>query len=594
MAMEDAEKMSKDVSYTMDGTVDIKGRPIVRSKGGRWTACSFIVVYEAFERLAYFGIAPNLVIYLTNKLHQGTVSSANNVTNWIGAIMLSPILGAYIADAYLGRYWTFIFSSFIYFLGMVLLTLSVSLPALTPPPCNNNEDCSNMTSRTQIGIFFISLYTIALGAGGTKANVSTFGADQFDVFDPKERNLKLSFFNWWTFAIFFGNLFSSTVLVYVQDNVSWTVGYAIPTVALGFSMVVFLVGTPYYRHRLPSGSPITRIAAVLVAATRKFLVSLPEDPSELYELEAEQYAARGQNHDRPHYFSEVSRQGGREGWRRRPVESLSGDAGGGNEAGVEAAPGLRDDDHPERDDGSGAHPLHQTGCDHGPEHGPPLQHPSGKPLVLLYYRGSGKRRSLRPMGHAVDEKVHRESSGHFVVEENRHRGSAPHLHHGDRGPNGEAETERGEGKWTGESEGHGTHHHFRPPPQFTLMGVAEMLVEVGKMEFFYDQAPEGMKSLGASFFTSTIGISNFISSSLLSTVASVTSKGGKKGWIMNNLNASRLDYYYGFFVVLNTINIVFFVLVAKFYVYNKEKVKTEHVLGEADAEESVSLGNAIA
>jgi solute carrier family 15 (peptide/histidine transporter), member 3/4 len=29
--------------YTQDGTVDLKGRPILRSKTGRWKACSFIV-----------------------------------------------------------------------------------------------------------------------------------------------------------------------------------------------------------------------------------------------------------------------------------------------------------------------------------------------------------------------------------------------------------------------------------------------------------------------------------------------------------------------------------------------------------------------
>lgn len=29
--------------HTQDGTVDLKGRPVLRSNTGRWTACSFIV-----------------------------------------------------------------------------------------------------------------------------------------------------------------------------------------------------------------------------------------------------------------------------------------------------------------------------------------------------------------------------------------------------------------------------------------------------------------------------------------------------------------------------------------------------------------------
>jgi dipeptide/tripeptide permease len=73
-------------------------------------------VYELFERLAYYGIASNLVMYMTRNLHQGTVEASNNVTNWSGTVFLTPLLGAYVADAYLGRYWTFVVGSVIYFM----------------------------------------------------------------------------------------------------------------------------------------------------------------------------------------------------------------------------------------------------------------------------------------------------------------------------------------------------------------------------------------------------------------------------------------------------------------------------------------------
>jgi dipeptide/tripeptide permease len=66
--------------------------------------------------MAYYGISSNLVVYLTKKLHEGTVRSSNNVTNWVGTIWMTPILGAYVADAHLGRYWTFLIASVIYLL----------------------------------------------------------------------------------------------------------------------------------------------------------------------------------------------------------------------------------------------------------------------------------------------------------------------------------------------------------------------------------------------------------------------------------------------------------------------------------------------
>lgn len=71
-------------------------------------------VYGIFERMAYYGISSNLFVYLTKKLHQGTVISSNNVNNWVGTVFMTPILGAYIADAHLGRYWTFVISALIY------------------------------------------------------------------------------------------------------------------------------------------------------------------------------------------------------------------------------------------------------------------------------------------------------------------------------------------------------------------------------------------------------------------------------------------------------------------------------------------------
>lgn len=98
---------------------------------GILTFCSFmnyvdsITGYEIFERMAYYGIASNLVIYLTDKLHEGTVESSNNVTNWIGTVWMTPLLGAYIADTFLGRYWTFIIASAIYLAVIPLISFEL-------------------------------------------------------------------------------------------------------------------------------------------------------------------------------------------------------------------------------------------------------------------------------------------------------------------------------------------------------------------------------------------------------------------------------------------------------------------------------------
>lgn len=179
---------------------------------------------------------------------------------------------------------------------MSLLTLVVSLPSLRPPSCAHgikDVDCDKRASSFQVGMFYCALYIIAIGTGGTKPNISTMGADQFDDFEPKEKTYKLSFFNWWMFSIFFGTLFASTFLVYIQDHVGWALGYGLPTLGLLISISTFIVGTPFYRHRTPSGSPITKIARVLVATIRKRGVIVPNDPKELHELNFDEYSKPG-------------------------------------------------------------------------------------------------------------------------------------------------------------------------------------------------------------------------------------------------------------------------------------------------------------
>jgi peptide/histidine transporter 3/4 len=71
---------------------------------------------EFCERLAYYGIARNLVTYLKVKLHLGNLEAARNVTTWQGTCYLTSLIGAILADSYWGKYWTIAVFSSIYFI----------------------------------------------------------------------------------------------------------------------------------------------------------------------------------------------------------------------------------------------------------------------------------------------------------------------------------------------------------------------------------------------------------------------------------------------------------------------------------------------
>lgn len=168
------------------------------------------------------------------------------------------------------------------FQGLVLLTLSVSLKALKPPDQCDGAICSKATS-TQIGVFFLSLYLIAFGSGAMRPTLGAFGADQFDEEDKSEMLKKNSFFNAWYFVLCCSQLVAVTVVPYVQEKKSWGLGFEIQTIALAIGIAVFLYGTPFYRHRLPGGSHMSRIVQVIVAAIRKRNVRIPSDLNLLYQ-----------------------------------------------------------------------------------------------------------------------------------------------------------------------------------------------------------------------------------------------------------------------------------------------------------------------
>lgn len=172
---------------------------------------------------------------------------------------------------------------------MVLLTLSASIDSLRPPPCKARP-CKKATDG-QTAFLYSALALIALGTGGIKPCVSSFGADQFDENDQKEVQKKYAFFNWFFFAINMGALLGITVLVYIQDNHGWVWGFGVPTVAMFSSIIILAAGFRYYRYQKPMGSPFTRFLQVIVASVRNHFggVELARQADhQLYEVNSSQ------------------------------------------------------------------------------------------------------------------------------------------------------------------------------------------------------------------------------------------------------------------------------------------------------------------
>lgn len=104
---------------------------------------------------------------------------------------------------------------------------------------------------------------------------------------------------------------------------------------------------------------------------------------------------------------------------------------------------------------------------------------------------------------------------------------------------------------------------FWQVPQYVVLGVSEAFMYVGQFDFFTAQIPDGLKSLGIGLCMSASSIGSYLSSLFLTTVMTITTRGGQPGWVPSNLNEGHMDRFLFLSAVLTALNLVAFTFCAK-------------------------------
>ncbi|RMZ73600.1 POT family [Pyrenophora seminiperda CCB06] len=238
-----------------------------------------ILIVELGERFTYFGLSAPLQNYIKNPppgssshlpgaLDRGQ-SVATALSNffkfWAYA---STVLGAIVADQYLGRFKTIACACFVYICGLVIL-VATATPA-------------GIHSGAGFGGLVAAMAVIGLGTGSIKANVTPMCAEQYRpdaayrkrlpktgkwvIVDPDLTVERM--FNWFYWAVNVGAL-SPLITVNVEAKVGFWVAYLIPLVVIVIAATVFILSSRLFIQTPPHGSAVIDAVRIVTIAVKE-------------------------------------------------------------------------------------------------------------------------------------------------------------------------------------------------------------------------------------------------------------------------------------------------------------------------------------
>ncbi|KAL8141945.1 hypothetical protein V2J09_014977 [Rumex salicifolius] len=554
-------------------------------------AMPFIIGNETFEKLGAIGMLSNMAVYLTTVYNMKTITATNLLNVFNGTTNFATLLGAFLSDTYFGRYFTLAVSTFTSFLGLLAITLTATIKDLHPSKCEakEQESCKGATPF-QMAFLFTSFALMIAGAAGVRPCNLAIGADQFNPGTESGKRGINSFFNWYFFTLCFAQMVSVTLVVYVQSNISWSIGLAIPAALMLLAWLVFLMGSKSYVKVKPQGSPFTSFVQVLVVAFKKRSLKLGQDQD-----------------SSTAFFNYVA------------VDSINSRLPHTNQFRLLDKAAIMDTEDELNPDGSSSNPWNLCSMQQVEEtkcvirvlpiwtsaiiyHVPMVQMQTyavfqalqsnrilgntafkipaasytvfamlaltvwipiyDRILVPFLQRVTGKEGGitiLQRMGIGIVLSMLSMLVAGIVEEKRREIAlTMPTLGFLPR----RGEISLMSALWL--------------VPQMSLAGVAEAFMLVGQVEFYYKQFPENMRSIGGSLLFCGLAMASYLSSFLIFVVHHATEEEVSGGWLSEDLNKGRLDCFYYVVAGLVALDLVYFVVCARWYKYkgSGEYVKT--------------------
>ncbi|HEY0129867.1 MAG TPA: peptide MFS transporter [Allosphingosinicella sp.] len=179
---------------------------------------------EMWERFSYYGMRALLIFYLTQHWLFSDERSSIIYGAYTALVYITPVLGGYLADRYLGQRKAVLF-------GAVLLTFGHFLMAFEG---NGGQD------DTTINIFWLALSFIIVGSGFLKANISVIVGQLYPRTDVRRDGAYTIFY----MGINLGAAIGTLIAGYLGQTYGWRYGFGAAGVGMLLGLIVFIWGKP--------------------------------------------------------------------------------------------------------------------------------------------------------------------------------------------------------------------------------------------------------------------------------------------------------------------------------------------------------------
>jgi POT family proton-dependent oligopeptide transporter len=190
---------------------------------------------EMWERFSYYGMRALLILYLVRHW-QYSDGQANLIYGaYTSLVYITPVLGGYLADRYLGQRKAVLF-------GAVLLTIGQFMMAIHGDGGQNDPT---------LNAFWLALAFIIVGSGFLKANISVIVGQLYPRTDIRRDGAYTIFY----MGINVGAAIGTIIAGDLGETYSWSLGFGAAGVGMLLGLVVFIIFRPLLLGRGEAPNP---------------------------------------------------------------------------------------------------------------------------------------------------------------------------------------------------------------------------------------------------------------------------------------------------------------------------------------------------